>query len=336
MKILVTGDFHLTDNAKEEYRWNVFNLLKEYSCHDSLVILGDLTERKGKHSSYLVNRLVDSITSLRSTFDNVYILEGNHDFEKGDNKPFFDFLNCFGCIKFISIDCLKINSIHSVFVPYRNTHKFESFIDSNVSNVFMHTDVIGGMYESGNQLDKGINPTVFDKYDNVRFISGHIHTPQRIGKNFTYVGSPHQVDFSDNFSPRFLSIGNESIQNIPINDHISRYNLVINDLDDLRAICIKKGDHVKITYELHLSDINRWFNIKTEILNHFKRLGAIVFSVVPSVQKVKNVLIDEKSNKNKDVSDPIIVKRFGLKNKLSREQIEEGLNLVTINQSKGD
>ena len=58
--ILVIGDLHLTDQPKDAYRFGIFKWIKkqiEKHQPEYTVILGDLTDKKDKHSAGLVNRI---------------------------------------------------------------------------------------------------------------------------------------------------------------------------------------------------------------------------------------------------------------------------------------
>src|ERR1039458_1280582 len=81
--ILLTCDPHLTDNPIEAYRWKVFNFIKE-ACKkynvNHIFILGDLSDRKDRHSSELLNRLARSLSNLHDeTGAQIWISGGNHD-----------------------------------------------------------------------------------------------------------------------------------------------------------------------------------------------------------------------------------------------------------------
>src|SRR5438128_2437284 len=90
---LATADLHLTERHQDEYRWSIFKTLRREIAAvkpDALMLLGDLTDEKDRHSSVLVNRLVDEIKRT-AELTPVHILKGNHDYIDEAN-PFFDFL----------------------------------------------------------------------------------------------------------------------------------------------------------------------------------------------------------------------------------------------------
>ena len=108
--MIITSDLHLTDRARDEYRWELFPWLIELveeTGSDEVLILGDLTDAKNNHSAELVNRMVKELTNLPA---HVYVLKGNHDYVDPD-QPFFGFLNEIPGVRFVThpemLPCLQ-------------------------------------------------------------------------------------------------------------------------------------------------------------------------------------------------------------------------------------
>src|SRR5215831_509799 len=101
LNLLITSDLHLSDRARDRYRFGLFKWLvkkqRKYNV-DATFILGDVTDRKDNHSAALVNEIIDNLILLKPP---VYILKGNHDFIDPDT-PYFRFLSRLDGIKFIS------------------------------------------------------------------------------------------------------------------------------------------------------------------------------------------------------------------------------------------
>src|SRR6266852_3018296 len=92
MKLLLTSDIHCSDNPRDSGRFKLFPWLRQQQDQfnvDITIIAGDLTEAKDKHSSALVNQLVESLLLLKPP---VLIPVGNHDFID-PQMPFFKFVS---------------------------------------------------------------------------------------------------------------------------------------------------------------------------------------------------------------------------------------------------
>ena len=98
MNWLLSADLHLSDRARDSYRFGLFPWLKKQQQKnkvDATFLLGDLTQEKDRHSSALVNRIVEELLTLTPP---VYVLRGNHD-GLNPNSPFFKFLNSISGLK---------------------------------------------------------------------------------------------------------------------------------------------------------------------------------------------------------------------------------------------
>lgn len=195
-RILLISDLHLDDSIQNEYRWNIFKQIEEKMYKEeinSLYILGDITDRKDRHSAILVNKLIEQIGYLCDKFENVILLAGNHDYINQD-LPFFAFHSqMFYGKPFKS----ETNGIKEVFLPHvKNPEEIYGKINiSEFDIVFTHLDVKGAKMDNGMKSMEGL-PVKF--FNNVLTISGHIHTPQKIGNNFHYIGSPYSIIYENN------------------------------------------------------------------------------------------------------------------------------------------
>jgi DNA repair exonuclease SbcCD nuclease subunit len=94
-KILIITDTHLTDIPSESYRWDIFKIVKkEIKKHGytDLFHLGDIFDKKDKHRSELVNRLVDEFTDISRNYCPITILQGNHCYVVKQDEGFLRFL----------------------------------------------------------------------------------------------------------------------------------------------------------------------------------------------------------------------------------------------------
>src|SRR5688572_6127902 len=221
MKALAVADLHLTDNTRDEYR-HVFigrelpRMLGEHKA-DVLLILGDLTEAKDRHSAVLVNKTVSHLVHL-SAHCPVIILMGNHDYAN-EGEPFFSFSRELPGVHFINRPTeggelpksLRQQMSGCLFLPHsrdvkRDWSMFADGFDA-YDFIFCHQafqDADGGF---GRKLD-GEPTSWFDICSSrTKIIAGDIHKPQAVGP-VEYVGAPYTIDFGDTYKPRLLVIEN--------------------------------------------------------------------------------------------------------------------------------
>lgn len=282
MKYLITADLHLTDHPDDDYRWELFEWLhKQIRTHnpDALLILGDITDRKDKHSSRLVNRLVVELARLGPLLE-VFVLAGNHD-AIDPTLPFFKFIDpTIPNIAFITEpELINIGSDAVLFVPHtRNPEQAWhglDFSDPSLAYIFLHHTITGAIASNGSKME-GLDADVFKKA-HARVYSGDIHVPQTT-KGVTYVGSPYHVHFGDNFTPRVLLLtdGQERDLHFP---SISKRTIEINSVRELEQLKLKSTDHVKIRLKLPKAEFCDWQNHKTAIEDLCNQSGIKLHSI---------------------------------------------------------
>lgn len=221
MSGLVTGDLHLNSKNRDGYRHLFMRRLPELvEKHkpDWMIILGDLTDEKDKHDSWLVNRIVDYVAELRE-ISRVIVLRGNHDYIDVED-PFFQFLSHLDRVTFISRPTLvKLDDMgQCMFLPHARNYQQEwgdAVYGKKFNWVFAHNTFEGASAGHGRRLD-GI-PT--KALGSNRVISGDVHVPQSF-ENITYVGAPYTINFGDDYKPRMLLLDADSkrpdiIESIP-------------------------------------------------------------------------------------------------------------------------
>jgi len=327
MNNLLIADLHLTDNPIDEYRWKIFDWIKDLRKRyliNNLYILGDLTDKKDNHSSLLVNKLTDNICDLAEVMS-IVILKGNHDAINLSN-PFFKFFNEFPVVKFISLPCI-INQ--GLFIPYTKNFKsvektieiFDSEINhSEISYIYTHLPLIGSVAQNGWELKEGVDISVFSKYKNIQVFAGDIHTPQKIG-NVEYVGSPYNTTFSDSFKGQAILLNESSGSKVYLKPgFLRRYSLKITNPKELLPNKFKANDQVKIRVELGKEELYLWDEYRREIKEF---CNATSIELVSLDMVLKQVNID----KTKEIGTPKketpieIVERFSRREKLDEDFI---------------
>lgn len=306
MSTILIADLHLTDAKQDEYRWEIFPFLTKVITNlkiERMIILGDLTEKKDRHSSSLVNRLIENLTTLANSFLSnvtvpIMILQGNHDYINKD-YAFFKFLKKMPGVFYIDYTT-KIDDY--LFIPHTGEKSdIHNLSIKGVGTVFMHHQFEGA--KIGNFVMDGLDPKMFP----VPIYSGHIHIPQKIG-NVSYIGSPYPVDFGDkgNFGVFVLDkkgvgfIPVPSIQKFLLKLTYSNIENLIKQLSFQSYDDTTPGNQYKVEISLNKTDYPEWTNIKNEVKKYIQRRQGVLHSIkmvpekVVSIRKVTTVNKEEK------------------------------------------
>jgi hypothetical protein len=315
---LLTSDWHETDQPGDEYRWLAFDhvhkILDEFSV-SSVFILGDLWDRKDRHSSILVNRMVSSLRKLSDRVI-VEILQGNHDTPLR-GPPYWSFLS--------HLDKRRVNYITEpteidgmLFLPYSSDpiQDWASFNLGQYEALFLHATVSGAQSESGQILE---NPRFPPLPKDVPIYSGDVHVPQIVG-GVTYIGAPHPIHFGDKFSPRMLLIDEDTcqpVQSIALQT-IKKHQIVISNLGQLDEIKVRPGDQAQIKVEVTPSDVDRWPLIRAGVTEWARERNLMV----SSLSSTMTITRDQTPSAN--LGDPMSV----FNNFVRKEGINDALRFV--------
>lgn len=302
MKWLVTSDLHLTDRAKDAYRFDLFPwLATQQRTHNTTAtfILGDLTDAKDKHSSTLVNKIVDGLYALKPP---VYILRGNHDCIDPEN-PFFGFLNYINDIVFINNEFSGfLEGVGEVtMIPHcRSQAEFDEackFIKKNDA-IFLHNTFDGAIAETGSRLS-GLRASLVDLKGPRGVWAGDIHKPQQCGP-VTYVGSPYQIRFGDNFEPRVLLINDGKSSDLKFKCPKKWSLKITSDYDIIHNEDLKRGDQLKLTIALTREEFPEWTKLKSSILTVCREKGLEVHGFEIEILGSRQVVKQNKKGKTNE------------------------------------
>lgn len=355
-RILFTSDLHLTDRPQDEYRWSIFDFLhKEGRLRgvDSFAILGDLTDAKDGHSARLVNRIVGQLEELSQRAP-VVILKGNHDYTE-ESGPFFKFLDHFPRIRFITTpEIVSLGDELGVFVPHvryrpdpepgntktaktrvqrplfskqvvsllREPHKFRCF----------HQTFKGALIASGTHRERvrfGVETSIFCplgiKKKGFVHISGDVHIPQKVGP-FHYCGSPHPINFGDDFDNRVLFWNSETLISIP-RVTIRKMVVKLNEKELFLPEGIIPSDQVRVEVWLSREGMAKWRTVRHALFAQANRNGISIESIqfhctesafVPEIQAHQPIEVD-----------PIkALDQYGEENSLSRPLLKVGKRVL--------
>jgi DNA repair exonuclease SbcCD nuclease subunit len=332
MTALVTADFHLSSNPRDDYRHKfIVEKLRETIVETRvkhLIILGDLTDQKDCHNAELVNDIVDYLHTF-SLLCEVIILRGNHDCIN-PLKPFFEFAGLMNNItwitrpKVITIEGLGI----CTFLPHTRNHEKDwaelSFApikrDPNDFWIFCHNTFEGADAGTGHPL-KGIPTTVFPK--RAKVISGDIHVPQQLDQ-ITYVGAPYTVTFGDSYDPRMLLIGRKGIEKSIRCFGVKKLTVDIVDPHNLPdyGLEINKSDLLKVRVHLKASDYAKWNEIQSAVRKWGEAYGAVVCAIQP-IKISKHIKLARKRGATQ--TDRELMELYSKRRSVSDDVLKTGL-----------
>ena len=330
MNYLLFTDPHLVDNPIDEYRWGMFNELTRIALQfkvSKIFCLGDLSDRKDRHSAVLVNRLVSTFSKLRSeTGSEVKIISGNH--EQPVTGPYFwEFLTKTG-IEYIT----KPKSEDGIyFFPFSKNPvedwKDFSFI-SRVKAALMHQTGQGVRVEGDRLLAANNLPD----FNGVPVFSGDVHRPQEVEGIF-YIGTPYPIKFSETWDNRVVVIQNDDFTR-PISvwlHSIKRAIIDITSSKELNKLPYKKGDQIKIRYTLSGKQLSSWHEEEETIKKWASNKEIFLASLEP---KFTGDGVQASTNVEKLafelMSPDEVIKKFAADEKLSEDILEVGKTLLRL------
>lgn len=335
-KLLLTSDLHLTSNASEAYRHRTLKdattSFIEKHKPDALVILGDLTEEKDRHSSVLVNIIVNHLHRFAHVIP-TFVMMGNHDYHN-EGHPFFAFINRIPGLHWID----KVTDGHElgkafediVFLPHTRNHQrdWANIRWKDFTKAFAHNTFTGAETSHGHQLE-GIPLSAIPKH--VDIIAGDVHVPQSFG-GLTYIGAPYSVDFGDYYKPRMMLLDGDKLETLSTANYPQKVLLTINDINDndetkdhMRAIM--KGDVVKA--RVKVDSLKDWHTTHRVVREFITSIGAHPFKVEPVVRHAKIKRRHEVARADNSVqSEKDVLRAFAKRHDVQPYDLSEGLDII--------
>lgn len=320
---LVTADLHLSENPRDAYRF-VFieeTLPRMISEHHvgRVIILGDITEAKDRHSAKLTNRIAQALDEIAAVAK-VIILRGNHDYLDADH-PFFQFMGLVNGIRWIN---QVVYDGEDLFIPHTpaDKFKFDNKVELKHGYIFCHNTFDGALSESGKVLP-GVPVSVFPK--RAKVISGDVHVPQVLGP-VTYVGAPYRIDFGDDFEPRVLLLNESGRVSLPVEGPQKRL-VVFDKPDDLiKRHEVAPGDVVKVVVHLEQMDRDAWWEIKKKVRAWAEHEKIELHTVKPVVEQpaVKAKPLPDRGRK----SDETLIREYGKQRNVDSRTLDIGLQVI--------
>ena len=275
MNLLIASDLHFTDNPRDAYRLRFFEWFAAEATRrhaNYIIILGDLTESKDRHSAALVNAVADGLKQLDTAAPTI-ILMGNHDYVD-PQTPYFRWLRHTGVEFFTEPKRRTLGESKCLFLPH--TRAVRQYADgyrmSDFDYVFAHQTFHGASIGGGRRLD-GLPTTIFAD-TRARIYCGDVHVPQRLS-NIEYVGAPYHVDFGDDYVPRVIFDGGREFEDINP-PFPSKRKITIDGVERLSDMRVNPGDMIKIEVRLKRSEFDTWNECRRRVQEFAERQRAVL------------------------------------------------------------
>lgn len=335
MPVIITSDLHFSDNPRDDYRHVFVDFLVDQLKRKKasrLLILGDLTEEKDRHSAWLVNTVADHMVRLSDECP-VIILRGNHD-ALDPSTPFYEFLDYIEDIEWINTPTVvDVDDLGKcLFLPHTSNYKkdWKDLDFKSPDLIFAHNTFSGTRSESGMELE-GVPPSVFPRGS--RVYSGDIHSPQKVGC-VQYVGAPYTIDFGDAYEGRILCLFPKSggYQERTIPYHGPQKKLVEvttsddGEIDFSKIPSMYEGEILKVRVTLRPDEYDRW----SEVRDSVKVWGQKNKYTVNVVQPIKET-VDRKPSElinRSNKSDGEILEEYASSHGVPSRVLKIGLGLL--------
>jgi len=251
MKYIIVTDTHLGyKNGSDEYHnitISLFNKIVEVAIERNIkkfIHGGDFFDSRKSIPVKSIPIAYQIIDILRSQFNGMYFLAGNHDihYRNSIDPTSLDIFKNIPNLEIIKKATIIGDNIHlqpwliDEFKPM-----FDPIDDTYLIGHFEMSGIV--INRAGTESKSGIPVSLFKKYKKV--LSGHYHTRSSIG-NVTYLGSPFHMTFNDADERGFYIFDSETgeLEFIPFTNYPK---FVIFEYDKIKMDEVK-GNNVKIVF----------------------------------------------------------------------------------------
>jgi DNA repair exonuclease SbcCD nuclease subunit len=203
VKLLLVGDPHVVAEELADCE-RLMDLVEETikaERPDQVVFMGDLHHNHAVIALDVMAFWRRRLERLRMIGPKPWLIVGNHDRSGDSGNPNHALLAYEGLAHVVdgSADLVDIhlgNAPRATLIGYTGTPMiFDEYVKKSQARVILcHETFNGAQYDNGFYAPEGIDPGL---YPGKVFISGHIHTPQKVGDNVTYIGAPRWRTVSD-------------------------------------------------------------------------------------------------------------------------------------------
>lgn len=274
-----------------------------------IVILGDIFDNRINNTTFTKDNFIEHfLKPLRTKFDNVFIIIGNHDIYY-KNKRECNIISTLLSDRYKNVHVIdNVKRIDNMLlVPWIvNQHDINRIVEEGLKGGILlgHLEINGfRMSSSGKTCDTGLNKDIFKNYDKV--ISGHFHLKDS-SDNIEYLGNMMGLTWGEFHGQHGIHIlKNEELEYFPLD--ISMYDIIkfenrvyeIDDLEKFRDKIIKiivteeTDDELYGNLYLKLKDI--CFSIsKHYIDSDFKNIDAedIEDNALESIKSIEDMMAE--------------------------------------------
>lgn len=334
MNILISADWHFSDNPRDAYRFDTITqtvpkLLKKHKV-DLLLYLGDICESKDEHKAELVNKTVGIFHRLSQDCP-VVVLQGNHDWLSSPNNPFFGFLGLLEGVQWISRPTPlqelfpSLDVPRAILLPHSADYRrdWSALPLQEYDWAFCHQAFSGAKTESGFTLPGGVPLDFFP--ENLRLVSGDIHRPQQV-ESLTYVGSPYPIDFGDDFEPRMLLLKGGQLKSLPC-EGAAKVLVDVQSLEDLKKVELLDGDVVKVRFTLSSKDMAQWPETLAKVRAWGDKAGLASLLVQPVVVGGRGSMATLGSSRVTQADDELL-KAYAAAREVGADVLKVGLKYI--------
>lgn len=283
------GDLHL--GIKNDDEWTEDNVLSFFAwfcaqCKNrnvrTLLQAGDWFDvRRGVTQRTMEFFREDIYPLLDDTFDDIYVVVGNHDL------MLKDFISPNSCREVLGVydkihvieepTTIEVNGIKVDMIPWickSNSKSTFKFIKDSTSEYCMGHFELNGYYFYKGLKSSGLQADFLEKYKHVW--SGHFHTISN-GGNVQYLGTPYTLTLGDANDPRGFWLHSKTTDAIEfIENPITHHHRIYFDADTWEYTTAELDDKfsnktVKLVIEKSHSDINKKVNID-RVLDELERI----------------------------------------------------------------
>jgi len=222
----------------------------------TMINLGDTLDVKQSISTSTLNYLAQAFIKINDTFDNVYILVGNHDMSKKTYDSNGHNLHIFaGYPNIHLVDEPKTLEIHDntfYMLPYFPNEIMKGHEFPHANFLMGHIEIQGFMLNQFVKAEEGLNANAITKnYDKV--FMGHFHKRQSRGK-IAYIGNLCRFFYGEDDDERgwtILDCENGEDEFIEY-QHPRMYKFkmsVLKEMEDELTTVFNQGDNLKLVID---------------------------------------------------------------------------------------
>lgn len=340
---LVISDLHLTDKPQDEYRWEaLYEIPNELSRQGAgraqirrVIILGDITENKDRHSEALVNRVIYLFDTWMRIFDDAQFvaLAGNHCGITAQ-RAFFRFMGLMNRkFTYITEPTVRWGEL---FLPHTRTSdswaNFRPFTRSKYKRIYMHQTVRGATAANSQTLE-GMDASIFED-QSLHVYSGDVHTAQTVDNHIHYIGSPYPIDFGDEDGGSFILLNYDTDGMIVIDTPLPKKKRKLHISDDdpveqLRSIEDFRypGSMYAVVVHIPQTQLDRLPQIKRDIQEYINSQYCKCVRISAEVTRQTSARRRRRIS-NTSTPPATVVKRFAQENNLDNYYLETALDII--------